>query len=636
MVQDALGRGISGVEILVVALGDPAASPSTLISDERGRFSLESLGPGNFLLALNKPGYAIRFAQANSHLLSLLRIRLSVDDSIRAGSDSAASMDWVLRLPRSDVLKEEAPSVAVQGAEQPEEAAASRSTAALSVALPVRTELNQWYTSSLSSAGDPQSPGSTGRSTHVQVRGDLPGKGDWEVRGLSESVNTEGQNPIGRYGLDQGANRLRLAMRYSLSPSDSLQVQARFDRDSLHSDNEMDAASPANQAVRTLGYRASWVRSLGEDSRLDVAMGFLDSRARVPGPFEPSGAQNPDDELRDWNWNAHAGYSFQLPGEHHLNLAARTRFYNYDQADTGWILAPLRGEITMLDLGQRGWAVTLSGEDSWRLTKPMSLILGLDTHYSAYGDRSLFIVPKVGARREVDRSMIQGWVMFRSESSGPSETSEVASSGPSGSEAVGFRAEVLQRLPGEWVLGGHVERNPAGNALLDDQAVAGISRGEGMVMTDATSWSQEAGMSVSKSIKGIRGSLESDQGWIVGRVAGGIEETPVLVLEQGGIRYLALKINASVEKTDTQVRLGYTRLAGDGAEADEGSAASASRIDVTVFQPIPFVSNRGAGSWRVLLGYQSLSALPGVAAEVEPGAPPERVHRFSGGLGVTF
>ena len=629
-VHDELGRGIPGVEILVFALGGPSAAPAvTLVSDERGRFSLENLRPGNFLLALNKPGYSIRLAQANSRLLSFLQIRMEENGaSPDIGKARDDPMGWVLRMPRSDVLKEETSKVTGDSG-----ASASGPLATRAGPLPVRTELSQWYTSSLPGAADSQGMGSTGRSTNLQVRGDLPGKGDWEVRGLTESLSTAGQDDVGRY--DQGANRLRLAMQYHLTPADSLQVQARFDRDRLRADADVDAALPASQAVRTLGYHANWARSIGEDSGLDVAMGFLDARARLPAPAESTAPQEVANELRDWNWNARAGYHFPLSQDHHLSVAARTRYHSYDESDQGWMLTPVRGELTVLDMGRRGWGVTLSGEDSWQLTKPLSLILGMDTHYSEYGERSMFVVPKVGARRQGDHSMVQGWVLFWAEPMS-SAGARGDSGGQIGADGVGFRAEILQKLPGEWMLGGHVERNPAGGDLLEDPGLAGIGRAQGMVMTDATAWSQGAGISVSKSLKGIEGSLESDHGRIVGRVAGGIEEMPVLVLETGDLRYLALKVSANVEKTDTQVRLDYTRLAGQSAELDESAPPSASRIDLLILQPIPFVSNRGAGTWKVLFGYQSLSTVPTLATDADADTPSERIHRFSGGIGVTF
>jgi hypothetical protein len=651
VVQDSVGHGLPGVEILVYSLGASAGAPlAVLLTDDRGRFSLEGIGTGSVLLALNKPGYPIRLAQANSRLLSLLQIRLGPET--KAAPQVATpgdSMDWVLRLSRTDILKEEEPqipqpSAAPEGESGKTGLASGSSSAVVEPGkLPVSGEVNQWYTSSLAGIGGrPEAPDSSGRATTVQVAGDLLGRGDWEVRGLAESLSTEGAG-IGSGGLggDQGANRLRLAMRYNVSPEDSVLVQARFDRDSYRSDADAADFVPANQAVRTLGYQANWKRSMGTAKGLEVTTGFLHAQARVPGGIE-AGAEAgalAGDELRDWHWNAQAGYHLQLAREHHLSLAARTRVYSYDQRDAGWILTPMHSDLTMLDSGQRGWGLSLSGEDSWQLSQPLSLILGLDTHVSEGIERSVIVVPRIGARRAGEQSTLQGWILVRTDNLGSVESRQGDSNGRGGpeSETLGFRAEILQKFQGNWVLSGHIERNPLGaSALVGLSGAADSSTQELMFVTDPSAWSQEAGFSVTKRLRGVEGSIESDHGRVMGKMAGSLTEAPVLVLEDGGVRYLALKVTASVQKTDTRVHLDYTRLDGGQGDPAAGAPLSASRVDLSILQPIPFVSNRGAGSWKILLGFQSVSRDPGSRADMSEEALPDKINRFSGGVGVTF
>jgi hypothetical protein len=652
VVQDGVGRGLPGVEIVVYSLGVSAGAPlAVLLTDDRGRFSLEGVGTGSFLLALNKPGYPIRLAQANSRLLALLQIRLgpATQAAPEAGTPSE-SMDWVLRLPRTDILKEEEPQIpgalAAPGGETIKAGfAGSAGSPAVPGPgrLPVSGEVNQWFTSSLAgTGGSAEAPESSGRATTVQVGGDLFGRGDWEVRGLAESLNTEGAG-IGSGGLggDQGANRLRVAMRYNVSPEDSLQVQARFDRDSYRSDADAADFVPANQAVRTMGYQANWTRSMGKAKGLQVTTGFVHAQARVPEAIEAGAVAGAPggDELRDWHWNAQAGYHLQLPREHHLSLAARTRIYNYDQHDAGWILTPIRADLTMLDSGPRGWALSLSGEDSWQLSQPLSLILGLDTHVTEGTDRSVIVVPRVGARKEGEQSTLQGWILVRTDNLGGVASRQGGSNerGSPEPETLGFRAEILQKFQGDWVLSGHIERNPLGaSALLGLPGTADASPQERMLVTDPSAWSQEAGISVTKSLKGVEGSLESDHGRVMGKMAGSLTEAPVAVLEDGGVRYLALKVTANVLKSDTRVRLDYTRLDGQQVDPAAGASLSASRVDLLILQPIPFVSNRGVGSWKLLLGFQSVARDPGSRTEMPEEELPEKINRFSGGVGVTF
>ena len=649
MVQDSAGHGLPGVEIAVFSLGTQASNPlAILLTDDHGRFSLEGIGLGSFFLALNKPGYPIRLAQANSRFLSLLQIRLGPELKRESGESTPGdSMDWVLRLPRTDILKEEEPQVPVPvsrdgGAGKTFKDPGSSPAPMEPGRLPVSGDVSQWYTASLAGVGgNPEAPESSGRATTIQVAGDFLGRGEWEVRGLSESLSTEGAGAaLGGLGSDQGANRLRIAMRYDVSPEDSVRVQARFDRDSYRSDGEPAAPVPSNQAVRTLGYMANWTRAIGNESGLEVATGFVHAQASVPWETDAgSGLGERGDELRDWRWNAQAGYRLHLPRAHRLTLAARTHIYNLDQHEAGWILTPVRSDLSGLDSGQRGWGLSLSGEDSWQLSEPVSLILGLDTHISEGIDRNVILVPRVGARKQGDQSTLQGWVLVRTDNLGTIESrqDESLGRGAAESETLGFRAEILRRFQGNWVMTGHVERNPLGaSAILGQPGIADPSTPEVMLITDPSAWSQEAGFSISKSLKGVEGSLESDHGRVVGRLAGGLTEAPVLVLEDGGVRYLAVKVTASVQKTDTRVRLDYTRLEGTEFEDSSRAMLSSSRVDLVILQPIPFVSNRGAGSWRILFGFQSLSRDLGSGADSPSNPSPEKINRFSGGVGVSF
>ena len=624
------------------------------MTDQRGRFNLQDLNPGSYLLALNKPGYQIQFARVDSRLLALLQIRLTRDVSIlgAARSTDPDSMDWVLRLPRSDVLKEERPAATMpsdlqlgEGREPPVAGSVPGGVVAELGAgrMPVSADVSQWYGSTLSGvAGNPGAPESTERTTALRVSGDILGRGNWEMRGVaqSRSLNSNGNDAlaIGGEARDLGASRLRLAMHYDLSADDSVQVQARFDRDHFRSEGGLPVAAPPNQEVRTVGYQANWTRRMGEGNGLDLAMGFLEAQARIPEvPLEGGEVTPGADEFNDWHWNAGAGYQIQLPKEHRLSLLARSRIYNSEQREEGWILAPIRCDLSMLEAGQRGWSLSFLVEDSWKVSQPVSLLLGLETHLVESLERTVILVPRVGARREGASSSMQGWILVRANSSGVQDNG--ASTGSQGAESgpLGYHAEILRRFAGEWVLRGHVERNPLGaEEIAGRTGSTNPSSLETILLVDPSAWSRELGLAVSKNLRGIEGSLESDHGRIVGRMANALSDAPVQALEDGTVRYLALRATANVLKTNTQFRLNYTRLAGPDLSIAPAISSRASRVDLVVLQPISFVSNRGAGSWRVLFGYQGSSreALLN-AAGAEPTVP-EKIHRFSGGVGVSF
>jgi carboxypeptidase family protein len=651
-VVDGMGAAIPGVEIAVFPLQTGHASPLAILkTDAHGRFELNDLAPGSYLLALSKPGYQIQLAHANTRLLSLLKIHLTPDFSgVSAGKDRsvAGSMDWVLRLPRSDVLKEELPEVPLSAPlapPQPEApegegpAVAHVSKASEIGRLPLSGDVSQWYISS-GFAGGPEAPESTGRTTDLRMAGDLLGRGDWQVRAMAGSLNTADVGPLaGSVAESSGANRLSVAMHYDVSPGDSVSVQARFDRDRFRSDRGLPTLQPPNQEVRTMGYQASWNRRIREESGLELGIGFLQAEARIPEMEQEAGveAQAPA-EMNDWRWNAGAGYRVQLPREHHLSVMARTRLYSSGLGQDGWILAPLRSDLSLAEGEGRGWSVSFSGEDSWKVAAPTSLVLGLDTHLSGNDGRAVILVPRVGAKREGERSSIQGWILlwtdglgWAPEDSGSSRSME-GDSGP-----LGYHAECERRFSGDWTLGGHLERNPLGAETLAGKAVTPDSASlESMLLVDPGAWSQEVGFSVSKRSRLGSGTLESGLGRIVGRMAGAMSEAPVRALEAGEVRYLSVTAKASLQKTDTQVRLDFTRMEGVGLSSPVEMPSQASRMDLTVFQPLAFASDRGIGTWRVLFGYQTVTrdALFGT----QPAEPEtlERVHRFSGGVGVSF
>lgn len=637
-VLDLVGRGVPGVEVLVFPVGVSEGPAAVLHTDSKGRFSLAALPAGSYMLALSKPGYRIHLARVNSTLLSLLSIHLVSEAAAGKPGPAPGKMDWVLQLPTADVLKEEdaAPVRISQTpsapASAPPQGFVSPAAADRGHRLPVRGDVNQWYTSTLAALGaGVQAPESTGRRTDLQFGGELQGKGSWDLQGMARTLSTDG-GVAAQAGseTDQGSNRVKLGMNYRLTPADSIVFQARFDRDRYRADGFPGEIVPADQEVRTLGYAANYTRKVNEAHRWGVGTDLVRAQARMPQPSaDPVPVPDTAGDLTDWRWSAAADYQASLPRDHRISVAARTRIYRYEMRDEGWAVAPIQAGV--IESGERGWSLSFSGEDAWRVAGPVQLLLGLETHASEAWGKSLLLIPRVGARRESDSSLVQGWILVRSDGGGPEGRAQAAGDLPG--SALGYHAEAARRFDGAWVVGGHVHRNALAAGLPPSAENPAPPAVPSALLADPDSWSQEIGFSVSKDLPGVRGTLESDGGKIVGRVGRMLGEAPVQSLRDGSARYLALRASASVLKTDTLLHFDYTRL--DGTEAP-GSEAS-SQVNLIVFQPIPMVSDRGAGSWRVLFGYQ------GVTLEAHPqdaGLPdseaPGKVHRFSGGVGVTF
>jgi len=654
-VLDLVGAGIPGVEILAYPAGQDSSGlpPGIFRSDDRGRFRLSGLTPGRYFLALNKPGYQVLLAQVNTRWISRLTLTLVPGGPgiVPPSGARANSMDWVLRAPRTDLLKEirgsvpeavasKGPEGSIPGQPPPRPILTGSS---ISEHLPFNGEVEQWFTTDPSfSGGGADTAASSGRTTAVRFDGDLLGRGNWRVGGTLGTLSTE-EGPVGSVGgeRDEDAGRLRVAMDYELSPEDSIRFQARYDRDSFRSGSPAGRLTPAEQEVRTLGYQAGWSRKMDQGGGLEMNMGFVQALGRTPGGFPGPGplpGSEPDNLLQDRRWNAGALYDFTVSREHRVVVRARTRFYRYDSRNEGWVLAPVHPDFSSQEAGERGWSVSLSGEDAWKISGPLSLTLGLDYHRAGSQDTFSAFVPRLGARREGKRSLIQGQILLRLETPAAAYgDSPAAGSSLSGETSLGYRAEILHRLGRSWTVAGHAERNPLdpeeGYGWLDTRGPAGAG---GLLLADPASVTEEFGIQVSKRLKGVEGTLGTDQGRVRGRVVARLDGAPIQILGQGDVRYVTLKASALVLRSETEVRFDYRRLDGLDIFSGSGEPCQAARLDLTVLQQIPLLGKRLPADWRVLLAYQTLTRDQADSGEALMGFSSEKVRRLSGGVGVKF
>jgi len=656
-VLDLLGRGIPEVEVLIFPGGKEASplSVGTLRTDVRGRFRLFDLQQGSYLLALNKPGYQILLAQVNTQIRSRLSLTLipgQAGDFLQSMTKTGP-MDWILRAPRTDALKELrerwVSARAGDPSPLPGEVKGGFGTWAASplssfARLPVSGELQQWFTSALPFAAGADSAGSSGRSTTLSVSGDLGERGDWRVGGVSGNLGTQVAQPdAGGPERDQGADSLRLGMRYEMGPEDSLRLQARYDRDRFHEGGLSLLPAASDQEVHTWGYQADWLRRVGKGDGLEMNLGFLQAFGRLPEGgtgFQTLPDSQGGDRLRDRRWNLGAVYGFNALPEHRISLRAHTRVYRYDQRDEGWVLAPVQPTLSPAETGEKGWSLSLSGEDAWKLSDPVSLTLAIDYHRADSLNPVSILVPRIGARREGERSVIQGLILIQIENFSALHSGEIPSfeSGSEGENLAGYRMEALRKVGETWTVGGHALRNPLDFESARHGWEAPLRPGvpEVPFLADPTASTREIGLRLLKRFQGMEGGFESDRGTVTGKVASVLDEAPIQILGKGGIRYLALKASASLQKTATQVRIEYRRLRESQADSPRDDSYRTSRAELLVLQEVPVLQRRGLADWRILFSYQALERQLADPRTAGDGPDPERVKRLSGGVGVLF
>jgi hypothetical protein len=282
--------------------------------------------------------------------------------------------------------------------------------------------------------------------------------------------------------------------------------------------------------------------------------------------------------------------------------------------------------------------VSLSGEDSWQISDPLSLTLGFDYHWFDSFRRFNTVIPRVGAKRAWDRTVVQGVLRFRVDDGFETYSPGSTVAAPEDRLPIGYRAEVQQQLGESWMLGGHLERNPFqfGSETVSWETSDNPLDPSPLFVVDPTATIQEVGITLSKNFKNLHGSLSSEHGRVSGRFATAMGESPIQVMTEGEIRYLAFQAAALVQRTETEVRVDYRLLREAAALTERQDPQESSQFDLIVLQDIPLLGKGGLMDWRILFACQSLNRE--VASSAMLGATPssERIRRISGGVGVSF
>jgi hypothetical protein len=658
-VRDLLGRGIPGVEVWVLPAGaeEPPFPTRTVRTDPDGRIELPDLPPGRHIVALSKPGYRILLAPIHTRFSLGTTLVLAPLAAASTEPPGPGSMDWVLRVPRTDVLKEWTPMALMPPAESASgEARSGRGGTGLpaervaaEAKLPLNGEVQQWFTSQLPfDAGDPRAADSSGRTTALAVSGDLGGKGLWRVRGLTDSLVTEAGGNAAAGNEDRGASRLLLSMRYDAGPGDSLQFRARFDRDRFRGVTEDLPLLDGRQEVRTFGYEADWTRKVGSGDGLSMSLGFLEANGRVPEESAalraPTGVRSEEESfLEDRRWNVGARYGFRPAPEHSVSVSARTRLFDREGVEEpGWVLGPDSPQVEMPvpTTSERGWLITVSGEDAWRIADPLRLVLAVDYHRAATETPASILVPRLGVKSDLERTTLEGTLLIRLEDLQPDSPGGTAARlGGWEDTRIGFRAQALHRFGAGWSVVGHLLQNPVepagGSSLWENrEALPGEASGP-FLLAEPGAESLQYGVEVRKKFRNLEGWIGSDRGTLTGKFATRVEGAPIQILEEGSLDFLALHAAASLPRTDTEIRLDLLRIAEDAGRS-VAPVRRTSRVGLVVSQEVPIPKWRGPADWRILFACQSLEREPFESDLTGNRLPAERIRRISGGLGVTF
>lgn len=673
-VVDGEGVAIAGATIYLAPLREPATAAFgpvarssgleesdilVLKTAEDGTFS-GAAPPGRYGVAASKPGYDLLLTEISLRTRRLLELRLRQAARLILGDRPSAAeageddLDWILRRPAGDILRDREAALTGPEPDGGEVEAANRDVRDLVARTPVAArwferllrpldgEITHLMTSE-DLLGEAPAPGEIdGSATRLALNGAFGDGGSWRFaagRGRSSAGPAAGGPRLGRR-----EDRVKFATQHVLGIRDRLQAEidcgmVRFAREAGAS--SLDAG---DQAQRTTVVRSRWDRRLGPDVVMHVDGTYHTAGLNAsddPGVLDAaSGAARDGNQAWDRTWRAEAGVVLDTES-HHVDLGLRASAYRHDLLSRGYLLAVSPEILGLAESGDRGSAVSLFGQHDWRVAERYVVNYGLGYH-GLLGEGSGFIVPRVGVTRAPDRpggTMVRSMVLYRlddsSEAGGrrPAATSRYPAFGEAG--RVGYLIAVESALLGRTRVAAAVSYRPFEEMAGDPrgETLPGTGAAGPIVLTDGAAGRHELGLEVHRGFGDFHGSLSGRVGRVAGRLAPAAEESPASVLRFGEARYYLTRVRAFYAPTETEVLIDFRRVTGElEAGPDDPAALQYRRVDLTVQQELPRLTQ--SARFRVLMAYQGL--LSGQTGAAAGGAAPLAASRLSGGVEIDF
>ncbi|HEU4402452.1 MAG TPA: TonB-dependent receptor [Candidatus Polarisedimenticolia bacterium] len=678
-VVDPFGSGVEGADIFVTPLGRELPSPlprSTRASFDFASGEIEALRSapdgsfatllpaGHYRLAAFKPGYQIDLVDVNTLVRETVELRLKEAARIFLGDLPVGApgqnlgLDWILRRP-SDVLRETEAALpgAGEGGGEVWEADA-RSTGPVdppkgrleALLQPIDGEFTQDFSGSNLSGGDGSGPAETsGRRTSLALRGAIGGQGKWRFDGLTGRAVADSGGGSGGVRQDREADRMILGMDYRLGPADELRSVLRYGSSRYVVDPNGETVNATDQEQRTVGFRSRWERSLGSSAQLYVDGAYFETGVRVPdgasSPFAAGSGPGGLDRVTDRSWLATSGVIFSA-GEHRLDFGLRAKRYRYEGRDRGVLLYNLVDAPTLAEPGERGDAVSVFGNDDWRLADGSVLNYGLRYHGNLASGGAYF-VPRVGWTSEPESpggTRFRSMLMLRVDDPGfsslyASSAERRAATRPDVGR-IGYLIGIERRPEDRLQVAATLSYRPFEEGLggEDEETLVPGAWGDALLfLTDGAAGRHELGVELQRGFGAISGSLSGSVGRVEGRLTPAIEEAPVQILSLGEIRYYLTRLRAQYGPTETAVQIDYRHVdgTGGGETSIESGTLDYRRLDLVIYQDLPWIRGAGNARFKVLMAYQGLMYGSG-QGEAGRSPAPGSGSRLTGGVDISF
>ncbi len=663
-VSDRSGAGIGDATVVLMAASRfPVATTAAQVvrTSSDGLFAA-NLPPGRYRVAAYKPGYGVSLTEVNTLIRGVLQVELMEAARTILGDLPADApqrpdpgLGWILRGASSDILRDEE-----NGVEAKAKPGQGRSSSSLVAWLqsffePLDGELVQHF-SGATLLGEEAAGLSdlSGRSTSLALRGAIGDQGTWRFAGLRGRLSTSPGEGPGGVRQDRSADRMQVGLDYRLGPDDNLKADLRYGTNRYVVDPNGETVNTTDQDQTSVGLRSRWDRTLGESARLYVEGAYVETAVRVPDAGAStfaslSGGDGGVDRLTDRSGLATAGLAFET-GEHRLDFGIRAKRYRYPLRDRGILLYTLDDSPTLTEPGESGDAVSLYGNDDWRVGARSILNCALRYHSNlSAGNASM--VPRLGLTIEPSAAggtRVRSMVLFRLDDPGLSSLYSTAAERRAAPRRdigrLGYAVSLEKRPEDRLQFAATLsykpfEEGPGGD---DGDVLAPGAWGDALIfLTDGAAGRHEMAVEVERGFGDFHGSLSGSLGRVDGRLTPAVEEAPVQILSLGEVRYSLTRLRALYEPTETEVRIDYRRVqaeTGTDDASDPTKALDYRRLDLTVAQDLPRFRNGLNARFKVLMAYQGL--VYGSSSERPvaplPGVGPLATSRLTGGVDIRF
>jgi hypothetical protein len=567
------------------------------------------LPPGEYRLLGDRPGYL----PATTTLNTLVQTSVSLTLPALLGEMKEEEPDparlpvdrgWVLRLPRREPLREQAPEWEAAGASPEAEPGVDGPD------ISIDGDLSHRVGAGSSEQGS--------RTSSLALGADLGSRLRLRLEGESAARVLEGTQ-----SLEQ--REARLGAQVEGGPLDSLWVEA------VLGDHDSSSANRFEQSLRA--YRARWEHRLAGSGAMDMQVGFHSAGVDTAG-------------LDYRLWQASGTYQVRRD-DRQMEVGLRARRMQWGVPGQV-VVAAAQAAGGVPGATPETWAFDLSGREERVLNGPLSLDYGFAYHRRAQEVLSQAsddaLIPEAGftlARPDGGRwsaavSVALDRPQERADSRSPDASGDLLS-------RLGYRLGMDYPLR-------KLDMSVAVNATYHPYAYAapGGSAGDSgppladsLLLHEGGAESLDVGMAVEKRFRKLVAAVDSNFGQIEGFVATGyFDEIPVQQVRYSLVRYLVASAHGYHPETGTRVRLDYQRFLNNPENLPDPSSLSYSyeRVDLALEQDLPFLDMWNA-RWRALVALETRHTGPldgGDLAELRSAGVPESERRLSGGVAIRF